>query len=511
MVNGQSAVPPPSHDAFYVLQTAPGEAAITTFVLDGDRTLALLENFFRAKTPLRPGRPGALCIGQIVDRSGKLVDEAVAALLEPDKSQTRLEQVELSCHGGAGTCQAVTEVLEAAGFRRARPGELEARAHRAGRLSLIGLEARLRLTAAATARQADLLLGHAALQERWERVGLTAALGARRRETAWREELRRAVMEALALAAPARSLTRTHHVVLAGPVNSGKSTLANRLLRSEQSIVSPIPGATRDRLDRPMNLRGLSVVLSDTAGWREATGTAAQASIEQEGQSRARAAAGEAAVLLWVVDGSRAPTAEECDQAEACLCSAGKGPLTLPSPQRGEGEQRQVSPQRGEGEQRQVSPQRGEGKQRQVSPQRGEGKQRQVSPQRGEGEQRQVSSGSSGRALLVLNKADLGTDPEAEGLAFALGLKALALSALTGAGVEELETALESSLLGPEAPRPGAPFTLRQQRCLEQLRDGLEQALDAVDLIGHIRDLVGTRPNEEQLAEVFREAAGAVG
>jgi len=439
-------VPPPSRDAIYAVLTPPGEAAIATILLDGDRTLARLKGVFRSKQEPSFRTPGQLVLGRVVGAQGELVDEAIAAPVAPEKSGTALEQVELSCHGGVGACEGVVKALEAAGFRAARPGELLARGHRAGRLSLPAIEARLRLSVAATARQAEFLLAHAVFQERWERLGLAAALGARQRQIEWREGLFRAAAEARAQAAPGRRLLKSHRVVLAGPVNAGKSTLGNRLLRSDESIVSPVPGTTRDRLERPAELRGLAVLLSDTAGLREVAGEVGEAEIEREGQARARAAAGSADVVLIVVDGSRAPSEAECEQAEAL--AAGNS---------------------------------------------------------GTDQTSGLSPNSPRRVLLVLNKADLGTNAEAEGLSFALAAAPVRVSALTGGGLGELEAAIETALLGPGAPEAGAPFTARQVRHVAALHAGLQEALDATEVIGHIRALVGTRPNEAELGAVFRE------
>jgi tRNA modification GTPase len=272
-------------------------------------------------------------------------------------------------------------------------------------------------------------------------------MGARLRLTGWRPELKTAVARARAGAEGALALLRTHRVVLAGPPNAGKSTLANRLLRGEHSIVSPVPGTTRDRLERPAELRGLAVLLSDTAGVGAVPLDAPGAPLAHEGQARARDAVLAADLALYLVDASRPPSPEEREEAAQLLQR-----LSADVPRR---PGRPAPP----------------------------------------------------RLLLVLNKSDLGVHPEAQGWSSALGVPALTVSALHGDGLDALEDAIEGALLRSAPPKPGAPFTLRQRHCLEALAAGLEEALDAVELIGHIRALVGTRPNEEQLAAVLREAA----
>ncbi len=436
--NPPSRLPAPSRDPLYALQTPQGEGAIATFVLDGEETFALAQKIIRTSVSWVPFEKGTLLLGRLVDAGGKLVDEVVLAPIDVRESPSAMERVEVSCHGGIGVVDAVIQTLKEAGFRPAWSGELEARAHRAARLSLPSIEAQFRMTRNLTARQVEFLLGYTLLQERWERFGMNAALGARQRQTAWRDELTADVGRALNQADAGLRLARTHRVVVAGPVNAGKSTLVNALLGSEQSLVSDAPGTTRDHLVRPAHLRGLNILLSDTAGLRSLDDSA-QSDIEREGQVRARNAAAEADLVLYLIDGSRAPTDAECDEVERFVKSL-------------------------------------------------------------------KAAGRGGVLILVQNKSDLALQEEASGLGFALGIPSHAVSAMTGQGLDGLESVLERELLQGTGPEPGAAFTRRQRLHLEALRAGLEESLDAVELIGHIRALVGTRPDEEELATVFREA-----
>jgi tRNA modification GTPase len=95
-------------------------------------------------------------------------------------------------------------------------------------------------------------------------------------------------------------------VAILGPANVGKSSLLNRLVGRDRAIVDAAPGTTRDVVTERADLRGLPVVLADTAGLR-APGDA----VEQLGIERARAEALHADVLLVLVDLSRPPTPDE--------------------------------------------------------------------------------------------------------------------------------------------------------------------------------------------------------
>ena len=94
----------------------------------------------------------------------------------------------------------------------------------------------------------------------------------------------------------AEKLGEGFRVVLAGPPNSGKSTLFNTLIESEAAITSPIAGTTRDVIERSVALVGMPFTFVDTAGLREEGGDA----IEEVGIARARAQLGRADLVLWL-------------------------------------------------------------------------------------------------------------------------------------------------------------------------------------------------------------------
>jgi tRNA modification GTPase len=86
-------------------------------------------------------------------------------------------------------------------------------------------------------------------------------------------------------------------VVIAGAPNAGKSSLLNALAKRDAAIVSEEAGTTRDVIEVHLDLGGVPVMLIDTAGLREAEGK-----VEAEGIRRALARAGDADLVLWIVD-----------------------------------------------------------------------------------------------------------------------------------------------------------------------------------------------------------------
>ena len=305
----------------FVRATGAGAGGIAVLVLEGADVRQLLQPLFRAKRALADVGGGELLFGRLADATGAIVDEVLAVPIGKKESETGNEQLELSCHGGVGALAAVEEALLAAGFGRGRHTDLLRRGHLNGVLSLVTIEARLRLPAAVTARQAAFLVGHAQLQQRWERLGFDMALGMRQSSSAWRGKLLEEADTALREFRGAKALLSQHHVVLLGPVNAGKSSLANCLARAERHIVCAAPGTTRDRLDTPIEMRGLSLLVTDTAGVRSALDD-----VEREGQKRGHAAAHTADLRLVVLDGSQPPADADVDLIAR---TAAAGPLLL--------------------------------------------------------------------------------------------------------------------------------------------------------------------------------------
>ena len=89
-------------------------------------------------------------------------------------------------------------------------------------------------------------------------------------------------------------------MVLAGPPNTGKSSLFNALADADAALVSPQPGTTRDYLLGQINLDGIPVELVDTAGWQTARGV-----IEEQAQALARDQAERADLILLCLEGGR--------------------------------------------------------------------------------------------------------------------------------------------------------------------------------------------------------------
>jgi tRNA modification GTPase len=307
--------------------------------VSGPRALAIADAAFRGARSLADAAANTLHHGWAVwpERApepraaegasavGRRLDEVVVALFRGPHSYTREDVVEISCHGGSMPARRVLAALLAAGARLARPGEFTLRAFLNGRMDLAQAEAVADLIHAETAAAHELALSQLAgdLSRRLDAVTerITDALAEVEARVDFAEdvggiEVPPHVIEAIAAAeaalaallrgaAYARAVREGVRVPIVGRPNAGKSSLFNALLGEERAIVTEVPGTTRDRVSEAVEVAGVRVTLSDTAGLRESAEPD-----EAIGIARAREALDGGPLVLWVVDGA-APLAPE--------------------------------------------------------------------------------------------------------------------------------------------------------------------------------------------------------
>ena len=312
-----------TRDTIAAQATPAGEGGIAIVRISGDRCREILARVFR---PVG-GRPlvnRMLTFGHVVDGE-EVVDEAMAVLMCAPHSYTREDVAEIQCHGSDALVRRILYLLIDAGARMAKPGEFTCRAFMNGRVDLSQAEAVMRMIHAGSERAmrsairqmqggVSAFVRHA----REEIIALMAEIAAaidfpdevEETETALQV---RARCEAIAARLAASSNPRAGRiedeglrVVLAGCPNAGKSSLLNALLEEERAIVTDIPGTTRDTLTEAVQMAGVRVMITDTAGLREASDA-----VERIGVERARKALEAADVRLLAVDGSQAFSPED--------------------------------------------------------------------------------------------------------------------------------------------------------------------------------------------------------
>lgn len=263
------------------LLTPPGRGALAIVGVAGAGALEVVATLFhpRGGMPLADRPDDAIAFGRWAD--SERGEELVVVRRTP-------ESLEVHCHGGIAASAAVIKSLEAAGAVRQLWPEWLA----AGGASEIEIEAREALALVSGPKAARILARQLAgeLGREIDRIRGLRAAGRQAEAEAAIARLVRASRVGL-------RLTRPWRVVLAGPVNAGKSSLVNALAGHARSIVSAEPGTTRDLLETRIVLDGWEVDLIDTAGLREAN-LADASPTEQAGIERAVAATAEADLVL---------------------------------------------------------------------------------------------------------------------------------------------------------------------------------------------------------------------
>lgn len=304
-------------DTIAAISTAPGEAGIGVVRISGPLAPEILQRRFRPARPDAPPDSHLLRYGTLVDDRGQPVDEVMAVWFHAPRSYTREEVVEIQSHGGATVLRETLATVLRAGARLAEPGEMTLRAFMNGRIDLAQAEAVLDVVSARTAPGLRAALGQLdgtlSSEIRRARAALIETLAHLTATIDFPEddvppqsvqpELADAagVLERLLAGADRGILLREGvRVAIIGQPNVGKSSLLNRLLRHDRAIVTEIPGTTRDLLEESLNLRGVPLVLVDTAGIRETADL-----VESLGVARSREALAQADLILFVLDATR--------------------------------------------------------------------------------------------------------------------------------------------------------------------------------------------------------------
>ncbi len=289
-----------------------GPAAIALVRISGPGTRAVLEALAGGVPP-----PRHASLRDIGPPHWSLLDRGLVLFFKGPASFTGEDMADLHVHGSRAVISELIEaVLSLPGTRLAEPGEFARRAFENGKLDLRQLEGLADLVNAETRCQREQALLQAqgvasARYEAWrERLvraqGLTEAeldfadegdvgVGVAAEASRIVEGLLREIEEPLK--GGGERLRDGVSIVIAGPPNAGKSSLMNALARRDVAIVSEEAGTTRDVIEVHLDLGGVPVILTDTAGLREAEGK-----VEAEGVRRALARAGKADVVLWLID-----------------------------------------------------------------------------------------------------------------------------------------------------------------------------------------------------------------
>lgn len=313
------------------IASPPGRGGVGLIRVSGPAAEGIAKRLFR---PLPEGNFHShhLYHGKIfAPTTGAVLDEVLIAFLRGPHSYTGEDTLEIHGHGGPLILRTLLEAVFLSGARPAERGEFTKRAFLNNRLDLAQAEAVLDIITAKTrpglAAAIDCLGGK--LSDRIEEIrremidllaGVEAAIdfseedGVEVTPDGTLSRTQRLIEKIAALAATHRQ-GRIYRegigVVIAGRPNVGKSSLLNRMLGEKRAIVTAIPGTTRDFIEEGIDIGGIPVRLTDTAGLRPP-----ESAIEKEGIDLVWERLEAADVALVVLDGSADLTVDDRELLE---------------------------------------------------------------------------------------------------------------------------------------------------------------------------------------------------
>lgn len=264
--------------------------------------------------------------------TGQVIDEVMAVAMKEPYTYTRENVAEIYCHGSVVALRKTLDLVLKNGARMAEPGEFTKRAFLNGRLDLSQAEAIIDLikaktdtgfNAAMSQIQGGLSKKIKEIRNELMNILVDVAVNIDYPEEQidhltyriMTENLRstnKKIKQLLDSTSTGKIIKDGLKIAIIGKPNVGKSSLMNILLKEDRAIVTSIPGTTRDTIEETASIRGIKVVLTDTAGIRET-----EDEIEKLGIERSKITANNADVVLFVVDGSKQLSKEDLEIAEA--------------------------------------------------------------------------------------------------------------------------------------------------------------------------------------------------
>ncbi len=306
-------------DTIVACATPAGRGAVSIVRISGNEAFAVADVVAQPHTTSSPAS-WKLHLSTVRNADGRPIDDALVVRMPGPRTYTGEDVVEIQCHGSPVVVEAIVRACMAAGARAAERGEFSRRAVLNGRMDLTQAEAvadliDARATAGAQSAWNQL---QGALSDRLAnlRASIIEVLADIEANVDFTDEelptenLPARVVQIegacvdiesmLATFAVGRRQREGLRVVMLGPPNAGKSSLVNALLGEERMIVSDEPGTTRDSVHETVDVAGIALVITDTAGLRDTPSKAEAAAV-----ARTHAEAGAADIVLLVLDGAR--------------------------------------------------------------------------------------------------------------------------------------------------------------------------------------------------------------
>jgi len=336
------------NDTIVAVSTPVGEGGIGIVRLSGKDSLAILDKIFLSSSGKRPSRFKTYTVhyGHIVENDQKesrakprgeqrtanderrIIDEVILTVMKAPRSYTKEDIVEINCHSGIVPLKKILDLCLFNGARLAEPGEFTKRAFLNGRIDILQAEAVLDIIKAKTELSLKSALNNLegffskkineirkSLIEIYARIEASIDFseedlkGVRKDDIFKRlNAVKNEIGKFISNSNQGRILRQGIKTVICGSPNVGKSSLMNAILKESRSIVTHIPGTTRDTIEEIVNIKGIPVTLVDTAGI-----TDTDHPVEKEGVKRSHIYLENADLVLLVLDQSRKLNKDDLD------------------------------------------------------------------------------------------------------------------------------------------------------------------------------------------------------
>ncbi|QQT90252.1 tRNA uridine-5-carboxymethylaminomethyl(34) synthesis GTPase MnmE [Peptoniphilus harei] len=309
------------NDTIAAISTAIGEAGIAVVRMSGDDSINIIDEIFKSASgkKMAEAENRKFLYGHIVD-GDKQIDEVLVVKMKGPHSYTAEDIIEIHCHGGVVSVKRILNLILSKGARLAEKGEFTKRGFLNGRIDLTQAEAVIDMIKAKTDLSFDMGLNQlsGALSEvlnklKDELVSMQALIVANIdfpdediEDAAYNDLIERSnkildkMDNLLDNSKNSRLLRDGINTVILGKPNVGKSSLLNGLLKYDRAIVTDIAGTTRDIIEDYINLDGVLLKITDTAGIRETDDE-----VEKIGVNIAREKLKEADLVIAIFDISR--------------------------------------------------------------------------------------------------------------------------------------------------------------------------------------------------------------
>lgn len=302
------------------ISTPVGVGGISVIRISGSNAFSVAKSMFKSKTPFESIKSHTVTYGTVQDEKGNTLDHVLLLKMQAPKTYTGEDTVEIHCHGGIYVTKKILAMAYANGAHPAQPGEFTKRAFVNSHIDLMEAEAVMDLInseAEYTYKEAlsqmkgekslqikgirsELidLISHIMVMMDYPEYDVEKITAKDTKEKA--EEIAKRLRTLIEDFDNRRIIREGLNVAVVGDVNVGKSTFINRACGQNRVIVTDIAGTTRDVVEVKIDIKGLCVILKDTAGIRSTDNE-----IEKIGIEKSKEAIEESDAVIYIADINR--------------------------------------------------------------------------------------------------------------------------------------------------------------------------------------------------------------